>query len=292
MDLRVLSYFLVVAREENITKAAEVLNLTQPTLSRQLKQLEEELGVSLFKRGKHNISLTEEGMIFRRRAQELVSFADKIKKEVSTASSEMTGEISIGCNETESMNTLSSLIAQFRNGHPLVSFHLRSGNNADIREYLEQGLIDIGLLTEPVDATKFRYVRLPHKEQWGILVRTDSEFAGVDGVTNRDLAGVPMITIQDETIHSELTLWAGKYAKKMLPIAHYNLLSAAASLVRETGGVVVCSRPNAIYEGIIFVPLSPKLELSSILAWKDDQKFSKAAAAFIDDIQEIHKMES
>ena len=216
MDLRVLSYFLVVAREENITKAAEVLNLTQPTLSRQLKQLEEELGVSLFKRGKHNISLTEEGMIFRRRAQELVSFADKIKTEVITASSEMTGEISIGCNETESMNALSSLIAQFRNGHPLVSFHLRSGNNADIREYLEQGLIDIGLLTEPVDATKFRYVRLPQKEQWGILVRTDSEFAGVDGVTNKDLAGVPMITIQDETIHSELTLWAGRYAKKML----------------------------------------------------------------------------
>ena len=291
MDLRVLGYFLVVAGEENITRAAEMLNLTQPTLSRQLKQLEEELGTPLFRRGKHNISLTEEGVLFRRRAQELVSFADRIKEEVHSAASEMTGEIAIGCNESMSMNYLSGLIARFRDSHPLVTFQLRSGNNAEVRDLLGQGIIDVGLLTEPVDATKFKYVRLPRKEKWGVLVRTDSHLAKKNGVKNKDLAGIPMITIQDETIHSELSVWAGKYAEKMLPIAHYSLMSAAASMLRETGGVVVCSKPDAIYDGTVFIPMEPALELSSILAWKNDVSCGKAAEAFISDIQEMQKME-
>lgn len=151
MDLRVLNYYLVVAREENITKAAQLLHMTQPTLSRQLMQLEEELGVKLFQRGKHNIYLTQAGMLFRRRAQELVNLADKAKAELQQSDQELTGEIAIGCNESKSMNELADQISAFRQIHPLVKFTLRSGNNGDIREWLDQGTVDFGILVEPAE---------------------------------------------------------------------------------------------------------------------------------------------
>lgn len=150
MELRVLKYFLMVAREENITKAAQLLHVTQPTLSRQLMQLEEELGVQLFHRGKHNVTLTEDGMLLRRRAQELVFLSEKTKMELQHKEEMPTGEIAIGCGETKSMAALSEKMVSFRQKYPLVQFSIYSAIADDIKERLEKGLLDMGLLVEPV----------------------------------------------------------------------------------------------------------------------------------------------
>lgn len=286
MNIDILNSFLIVAREENITKAAQLLHITQPTLSRQLMQLEEELTVKLFQRGKHNIYLTEEGLIFRRRAQELVNLAERAKKEVIQADDELTGEIAIGCNESQSMNELSKMISGFRSTHALVKFVLRSGSNNEIREWLEQGSIDIGLLMEPVEIEKFSYIRLKQKDQWGILVHENDRLASNPAIHSDDLIGVPLITIMDETIHSELSSWSGKNADMMIPIVHYNLFSNAASLVRRQEGVAICSKPQCEYPGLRFVAFEPTLELGAFLAWKAHQKYSKASTVFIEYLKE------
>lgn len=282
MDIRILNYFLIVAREENITKAAQLLHITQPTLSRQLMQIEEELGVKLFRRGKHNVYLTEEGLIFRRRAQELVNLAEKSKQELLQAGKKLTGEIVIGCNETQSMKELIDIISFFRKEHPLVKFILQSGNNNEIREQLDQGSIDIGLLTEPVSAEKYTYIRLKQKDQWGILVSKQSPLAVNAQIHSDDLIGIPLITILDETIHAELSSWSGKNADMMLPIVYYNLLSNVAPLVAKGEGVAVCSKPNCRFDDLKFVPFFPSLILGSLIAWKSHQTFSKASSAFIE----------
>lgn len=281
MDTRILNYFLIVAREENITKAAQSLHITQPTLSRQLMQLENELGVKLFRRGKHNIYLTEEGMLFRRRAQELVNLAERAKSELSQAGDQLTGEIAIGCNECQSMNELAAVISDFRREYPLVQFLIRSGNNNEVRERLEQGSIDFGLFVEPAEVEKFTYIRMRNKDLWGILVHQDSELASKKAIHSEDLVGVGLVTVLDETIHGELTNWSGKNADMMVPVVHYNLLSNAVALVRQKDGVAVCSKPTGQYEELTFVPFEPKLELGSLLAWQGRQKFSKASEAFL-----------
>lgn len=177
MEFRVLKYFLMVAREENITKAAALLHLTQPTLSRQLMQLEAELGVKLFHRSKHSIILTEDGMLLKRRAQEIISLSDKTVQELSHKEDVLSGEIAIGCGETKNMLFLSEQIRKFRQKYPLVQFSIHSAIADDIKERIEKGTLDIGLLMEPVDVGKYKFIRMPQKEKWGILVRKDSELA-------------------------------------------------------------------------------------------------------------------
>lgn len=166
MELRVLNYFLMVAREENIARAAQLLHITQLTLSRQLMRLEEELGVQLFHRGKYRVSLTEEGMLLRRRAQELVSLSEKTKLELQHREDALAGEIAIGCGETRSMSLLSESMASFRREYPMVQFSIYSAIADDIKERIEKGLLDMGLLAEPVDISKYAFIRLPLKERW------------------------------------------------------------------------------------------------------------------------------
>lgn len=167
MEIRVLKYFLVVAREENITRAAQLLHITQPTLSRQLIQLEEELGVQLFRRSKYRIILTDDGMLLRRRAQEIVDLAEKTEREFLRQEEELSGEISIGCGETNSMSWLSERMAAFRREHPLVSFSIYSATADDIKDRLEKGLLDLGLLAEPVEIGRYDFIRMPREDVWG-----------------------------------------------------------------------------------------------------------------------------
>lgn len=281
MDLRVIGYFLTVAREENVTKAAQLLHISQPTLSRQLMQLEEELGVKLLKRSKHSVLLTSEGMLFRRRAHELINLADRAKDELTQQEGTLTGEIAVGCGELLSMDELSGILAEFSERHPLVKFHIHSGYNNDIKEWLEDGTLDFGLLIEPVDIGKYDFIRMEKKEQWGALVRTDSPFASSGVIHPGDLVGTPLITVRDEQVHNALGNWSGRYASQMTPLATYNLLYNAATLVRKNMGAAVCIRLNCQYDGLCFVPFEPKLELSSVLAWKDRQFFSATSSAFI-----------
>lgn len=281
MDIRVLNYFLMAAREENITRAAQLLHITQPTLSRQLQQLEQELDAKLFRRSNHNIYLTNEGMLFRRRAQELVDLAEKARKELAQSEDVLTGEVSIGCGELRSMEELSEIMDAFRRRHPQVKFHLHSGYNDDIKEWIEQGTLDMGLLVEPVDIGKYEFVRMRKKEEWGLLVRTDSPLSGQAAVHPGDLAGVPLVTTRDRAIHRELASWSGDYAKEVTPLVTYNLLYNAAEAVRQGMGAAVCIRLSCTYDGLVFIPLRPTLVLSSVLAWKERQTFSSTVSAFI-----------
>ena len=282
MEIRVLKYFLLVAREENITKAANLLHLTQPTLSRQLMQLEEELGVQLFRRSKHRIILTEEGMLLRRRAEEIVALADKTKDDLQHREEQLTGNVAVGSGELQSSSFLTQLLTAFQEKNPLVSFTIYSGNSDNIKERIERGLLDVGLLQEPVDISKYSFVRTPCREQWGVLVREDSELASRERVSPADLASVPLILPEREIVQNELLNWFGPYAEGLRITATGNLLYNLASLARASGGSVLTLNLDCTYEGLRFTPLSPPLESNTVLVWKKTQTFSAAAAALIE----------
>ena len=281
MEIRVLKYFLLVAREENITRAANLLHLTQPTLSRQLMQLEEELGVQLFRRSKHHIILTEEGMLLRRRAEEIVALADKTKDDLQHREEQLTGTIAVGSGELQSSRFLTQLLTAFQEKNPLVRFAIYSGNSDNIKERIERGLLDVGLLQEPVDISKYSFVRTPCREQWGVLVRDDSELAARENVSPAELASVPLILPERESVQNELFNWFGSYAEGLHITATGNLLYNLASLVRASGGSVLTLNLDCTYEGLRFIPLSPPLESNTVLVWKKAQTFSAAAAALI-----------
>lgn len=286
MELRVLKYFLMVAREENITKAAALLHVTQPTLSRQLMQLEEELGVKLFHRSRHSIILTEDGMLLKRRAQELVSLSDKTIQELSHKDYMLSGEISIGCGETKSMSFLSNHIKDFRQLHPLVQFNIHSAIADDIKERIERGILDIGLLTEPVDIGKYEFVRMPQKERWGILTRRDSALAEKDSICPEDLMGIPLLMVRRELVKNELASWFGDYYEQIQIASAYNLIINAAAMVKSGVGVALCFDLGInYYDDLRFVPLTPVLETGSVLVWKKNQAMSKAITQFIQSIR-------
>lgn len=282
MEFRVLKYFLMVAREENITKAAALLHLTQPTLSRQLMQLEAELGVKLFHRSKHSIILTEDGMLLKRRAQEIVSLSDKTVQELSHKEDVLSGEIAIGCGETKNMLFLSEQIKKFRQKYPLVQFSIHSAIADDIKERIEKGVLDIGLLMEPVDVGKYEFIRMPQKEKWGILVRKDSELAAKESINPKDLTNVPLIMVKRELVKSELASWFGDYYEGLQIAATYNLILNAASMVERGVGVALCfDLGAAFYEDLCFIPLAPTLETGSVLVWKKNQTLGAATSQFM-----------
>lgn len=282
MELRVLQYFLAVAREENITKAAALLHITQPTLSRQLMQMEEELGVKLFRRGKHNILLTEDGMLLRRRAQEIVDLAEKTAKELKHGEEMVSGEISIGCGETQNMKPLSEMIASFRQKYPDVSFNIYTAIADDVKERLENGLLDMGLLLEPVEIGRFHYVRMPLREKWQVLLRRDMELAEKHKITPDDLSGVPLIIARRQSVRNVLENWFG-YDKGKLHIAstcnlsHYN-----QSIMVESGiGVALVMEFACNQDTLCLRPLDPELESGCVLVWKKNLTLSLAMQRFI-----------
>ena len=286
MELRVLNYFLMVAREENITKAASLLHLTQPTLSRQLMQLEEELGVQLFTRSKHRMVLTDDGMLLRRRAEELVSLAEKTKEELQHQQKELSGKVYIGSGELQSSQFLAQLIFAFRQKHPLVQFELYSGHSDNIKERIEQGLLDVGLLQEPVDISKYDFLRTPMKEKWGVLVSEDCPLAQKEAVTPKDLAQAPLILPQRESVLNELTHWFGEYAHQIHAVATGNLEYNLAILARNHLGCVIAVKLDCQFDGVKFIPLSPKLESGTVLVWKKNTVFSPATTAFLQEAKE------
>ena len=282
MEIRVLKYFLMTAREENITRAANLLHLTQPTLSRQLMQLEEELGVTLFHRSRHRVILTEDGMLLRRRAEEIVSLADKTLEDFQHKQEQLAGTISIGSGELRSSRFLAELLNSFQRENPLVSVSIYSGNSDNIKERIERGLLDIGLLQEPVDIARYSFIRTPVREQWGILVDKASNLAAQSSVSPADLASVPLILPERENVRNELLNWFGAYGEGLRVVATGNLLYNMASLARASGACVLTLNLDCKYDGLVFVPLSPALESGTVLVWKKAQIFSAAASAFID----------
>ena len=287
MELRVLRYFLTIAEEENMTQAAGVLHVTQPTLSRQIMQLEEELGVKLFKRGRYRMTLTEEGYYLKQKAEEILSLADTAARTVrGRERKEIAGELSIGCTETHSMQEMADRMAAFRSAHPKVSYTVRTMNTDGIRESLENGTIDIGLMTEPVDTMKFDTLRLGCKEQWGAIVRTDSELAGRMAVHPEDLAMRPLILPVRQCVRYTLESWFEKSFQELDTAARYNLGRNVAVMVQAGIGICIGFDLFSKYEDLEFIPLQPPLMTGSVLCWKRDQIFSPVAGGFIEFVKE------
>ena len=282
MELRVLKYFLAVAREENFTKAARQLHITQPTLSRQIADLEEELGVKLFIRSNHNIILTEDGLLLKQRAQEILSLANKTKRDFIQNEKVLSGTLSIGCGEYRSNEYLAKIIAEFCKHYPRVRYEIFTGNTINIRDYIERGFLDMGLITEPVDMHKYHCISIPVKEQWGVYVPQNLALAQKKFAAPQDFAGMRLITAIGDYNQSLLGKWLGEYKNQAEIIAAVDLPYNKAMLAKENIGLKLSLNLNCSYEGLTFIPLSPTLEHSTALAWKKEQIFSPTAAAFID----------
>ena len=285
MELRVLKYFLTVAREENITKAAQILHITQPTLSRQLIQLEEELGVKLLKRSGHHVYLTDDGLLLKRRAQEITELAEKTVDDFLHRDSEIAGEIAIGSGEYKASRVLTDLMAEFQKEYPLVRYRVFSSDSDNIKEQIERGLLDMGLLMEPVDISKYDFVRIPEEEVWGVLVREDMELAKKEYVVPEDLVDLPLIMTRREMMQNELMHWFGEYAEQLEIMGGGNLLYNMAAMVRSGIGIVITPMLECSYEGLRFVPLRPGIQSGIVLVWKKAQMYSAAARKFIEFIR-------
>lgn len=220
------------------------------------------------------------GMLLRRRAQEIVELADKTEREFARSEEELSGEIAIGCGETQSMTFLSRHIRAFRSLHPKVQFRIYSANADDIKERMEKGLLDMGLLTEPVDIGRYAFLRLPQKDRWGVLVPKDSALAEKETVTSQDLLGVPLLLSGREQVRGELANWFGEDYGRIEVAATFNLILNAANMVKNGVGAALCFYLENISDALKFVPLSPKLETGTVLAWKKDKPLSPAAAQF------------
>lgn len=287
MELRVLKYFLTVAREENITRAAAICHITQPTLSRQMMQLEEELGVKLFHRGGHNILLTEEGMLLRRRAQEIVGLAEKTEKELIHGEKNISGEISIGCGETRNMKPLSEMIASFQAKYPDVSFRMDTAIADDVKEHLENGTLDMGLLLEPVEISRYHFVRMPIKEKWHVLMRKDAPLAAKEKIAPGDLAGIPLIVAKRQSVRNELENWFGNDLQKLHVAATCNLSYVNQSIMVERGiGVAMTMDFSSSYDSLCLRPIEPEIVSGCVLVWKKDQMQSVLMTRFIAHVKE------
>lgn len=282
MELRVLRYFLIVAREENITKAAMLLHLTQPTLSRQLRQLEEELGIKLFHRTSHHIVLTEEGMLFRRRAQEILELTEKTKAEFSADAGNLAGKIVIGCGETYNMRILADWMAALQRLHPMVTFQVQSATADVVLERLEKGLLDLGLLMEPVDIRKYEILRMPLKERWGILVRKDAAICQKDKVYPEDLQHLPLLMPGRLSVQNNLQRWFGPLYDHIYLAATYNLMLNAVFMVEKGIGAAVCYEFDQFFPDLRFIPLEGMPPAGAVLVWKKQQLFSKTVRSFLD----------
>ena len=285
MEIRVLRYFLAVVREEGINRAAEALHITQPTLSRQLSQLEEEVGVKLFHRGAKKITLTNEGILLRRRAEEILSLVDRTQRELTWQDELVEGRIVIGGGELAAMQVLSEIIERFREKYPLVTFDIFTGNADPVKEQMEKGLIDIGVLLEPIDIEKFEFIRLQGKERWVVLMRPDDPLAEKEAVNAKDLENMPLILPRRTNVQNELSNWLGDFFQEQQVLFTSNLTTNSAIMVQRGLAyslVIEGAIPFWDKEKIAYRPLSPELTANSVLAWKRQQPFSLAATKFIE----------
>lgn len=293
MELRVLRYFLTIAREGSITNAANVLHVTQPTLSRQIHDLEEELGQRLFVRGSRNMSLTAEGMILRKRAEEIISMVDKTEAEFHSMSNVVSGDIYIGGGETEAVKLIAQIVCELRTAYPEIHYHLYSGNAEDVTERLDKGLLDFGLLIQPADISKYDYFNIPARDTWGVIMRKDIPLAKKETIKKEDLLNVPLIcsrqVISEERHRNEFAEWFGEDFDKLDIVTTFNLVYNAAIMVEAGVGYAITIDKIANTtesSSLCFRPLEPQLDSGLNIIWKKDQVFSAAAALFFKKLRE------
>lgn len=288
MEIRVLRYFLTVVREQSITKASEILHITQPTLSRQLAQMENEVGVKLFDRGTRKITLTNEGILLRRRAEEILQLVDKTEKELIEQEEQIEGKITIGCGETASVQLLPKLFESFHQKYPRVSFDLYTATADHVKNQMDRGLVDVGLLLEPIDIEKYEFVRLNIKEKWVVLMRPDDPLAKKELITAEELSKHPLILPRRLRVQSELASWFGDFYENLNILFTSNLSTNAAIMVANGLAysiVIEGAVPFWDQSKITYRPLFPQLTATSVLAWKRGQPFSLVSTKFIQHIK-------
>ena len=292
MEIRVLQYFLAIAREQSIIRAAESLHLSQPTLSTQIKNLEEELGKQLLIRGtkgSRKVILTEEGMILRKRAEEILDLVKKTEKEVTLSNDIIMGDIYIGSGETDGIRLIARAAKKLQDTCPGVRYHISSGNAAYVMERLDKGLFDFGIVFGPVELTKYNAFKMPVTDIWGVLMRKDSPLASKETIGPEDLWEKPLILSQQEERGGQLTQWLNCQASDLNISATYNLIFNASLLVEEGLGYAIGFDRIINTTGkstLCFRPLAPKLENEMSIIWKKYQLFSKPAEKFIEVLRE------
>ena len=292
MELRVLNYFLAIAREQSIVHAAEALHLSQPTLSTQIKNLEKELGKQLFirgTRGTRKVTLTEEGMILRKRAEEILDLVKRTENEITLSNDIIVGDVYIGTGETDGVRLMAKTAKKLQEHYPGVHYHIYSGNAAHVMEQLDKGLIDFGIIFGDVDLTKYNSLDTSYSDQWGVLMRRNSELAEKDVISPKDLRDQPLILSQQEAKGGTLTQWLEQEAGELNIIATYNLIFNASILVDEGLGYAIGYDKIINTTGdssLCFRPLSPQLESNMHIIWKKYQLFSKPAGKFLEVLKE------
>jgi DNA-binding transcriptional LysR family regulator len=292
MELRVLRYFLTVAREGSMTAAADFLHVTQPTLSRQLKDLEQELGKKLFVRSSHSINLTDEGMLLRKRAEEIIEMVDKLGAEFHSMEETINGDVYIGGGETDAMRQIARVVKDLQLGYPNIRYHLYSGNEDDVTERLDKGLLDFGILIQPADLSKYNYINIPGRDVWGVVMRKDSSLAFKGNIQAADLLNVPLIcsrqAMKQTFSKNEFADWFGEDFEKLNVVTTYNLAYNASLMVEEGIGYAITLDKivnTSSDSNLCFRPLEPRLESGLNLVWKKHQVFSAAAELFLKEVQ-------
>ena len=291
MELRVLEYFLAVAREQSISGAAEYLHLTQPTLSRQLRELEEELGCTLLIRGKRGqrTALTPEGRLFRQRAQEILDLAAKAEQEVRLSGKGIAGEVMIGAGETDSMRVVARLAERIRRENPRLRIHVVSGDTQDLTDRLERGLFDFALLFGAVDPRKFVRLPLPLQDRWGVLMRRDSPLSQKETIRPEDLWDQPLILSRQMEVQEGFLRWIRRPLEELEVAATYNLAYNASLMAEEGLGCVLTLDRLIRTDGsspLCFRPLEPALNAEIALVWKRYAVFSQATEYFLRQLRE------
>lgn len=292
IEFRVLQYFLAVAREQNISSAAQSLHLTQPTLSTQLKALENELGKQLLIRGtkgSRKVLLTEEGMLLRKRAEEILELVRMTKSELSLSDEVIAGDIYIGTGESDMIRIFAKAAKSIQQKYPDIHYHILSGNSAFVQEHLDKGLIDFGIVYGPVDTAVYNSIKIPLHDTWGVLMRKDAPLANQAYVQSHDLLDKPLIISAQEADTCPMSNWFAQDIDKLNVVATYNLVFNASLLVDEGLGYALCFDKLINVSGdshLCFRPLFPKMKAEASIIWKRYQIFSKATQKFMDALQE------
>ena len=288
MDIRILKYFLAVAQEESVTKAAGVLHTSQPNLSRQLNELEAQIGKKLFERGSRKISLTEVGFFLRKRAQEIIELTERTEAELGVFDSDISGTVYIGAAETHAMHLVADVIMDLNREYPHIRFDILSGSTTEVAEQLDKGLLDFGIFVESVNLQEYEYLRLPVVDTWGVLMRRDSPLAELKTIHPEDIRDKPLLFSHQARGGNVLTGWLGRDCEELNIVLMFNLITTPAMMVESGLGYVFTFDRLVNTTGdskLCFRPLEPKLETGLFLVWKKHQLFTKAAAAFLEQVR-------
>ncbi len=283
-----MRYFLEIAREGNMTRAAETIHVSQPTLSKQMKDLERELGKKLFIRKSTSLSLTDEGMLLRKRAEDILDMVDKTTDEFKALNEISGGEVHIGCAESHQIKYLAQAIRSFKKKYPLFRYHLTSGNTEQVTERLDRGLIDFAVIVEPPNLSRYNYLELPETDRWGLIMKTDDPLARRERICFEDLAGLDLIC-SEQGMKFDITRWCGEKADTLNLTGTLNLAYNGSVFVKEGLGYMLTFDKiinTGFDSGLCFRPLEPALETKMYVIWKKYQVFTPIAELLLQELKE------